>query len=315
MSLKAKTIKLSLSIFKLFTLKMAPPLFLARTFQSISGRVLRLPYNKYVKRDYFKIAGINACAITPKNQTQDAVILYLHGGGYSYGSLSYATGFASELAYRTGAVVVPIEYRLAPENKFPSAIEDALLSYEYLLASGYQGEKIFIFGESAGGGLAYSLTFKIRECGLPMPAGIITLSPWADLTQSSISMQENKRRDPSLTKFGLDYFTKNLFGIKKLSLLEKSKVENPYASPVYGDFSNFPKTLIFVGGDEILLDDALTLAGRLGEAGVLVKTKITPKMWHCYLVYGLKEHRGDFDIINEFLAQKGVQEEGEKYEY
>lgn len=308
MSLKAKMIRLSLSIFKLFTLKMAPPLFLARTFQSISGRLLRLPYNKFVKREFFKIAGINACTITPKNQTQDAIILYLHGGGYSYGDLSYSLGFASELCYRTGTRVMPIEYHLAPENKLPSAIEDALLSYEYLLASGYPSDKIFIFGESAGGGLAYSLTFKIRESQLPMPAGIITLSPWADLTQSSNSMTENKRRDPSLTKFGLDYFTKNLFGVKKLSLLEKSRLEDPYASPVYGDFTSFPKTLIFVGGDEILLDDALTLDKKLNEAGVAIKTKITPKMWHCYLVYGLKEHHGDFDIINEFLAQNSAQE-------
>jgi acetyl esterase/lipase len=117
-------------------------------------------------------------------------------------------------------------------------------------------------------------------------------------------MVENKRRDPSLTKFGLDYFTKNLFGTKKLSSIDISKVKDPYASPVYGDFTNFPKTLIFVGGDEILLDDALTLDKKLNEAGAYVKTKITPKMWHCYLVYGLKEHRGDFDIINEFIALK-----------
>ncbi len=307
-------LKLSLSIFKLFTLKAAPPLFLARPYQSLMGKVLKAPYYKRLDSENIAIGGIRAKMLTPKNQTQGGVILYLHGGGYSYGDLSYSLGFASELSFRLGIKVMPIEYRLAPENPFPCALEDCVIAYKYLLDSGYDPKEIFIFGESAGGGLCYSLIFKLRELGLKMPCGVISLSAWADLTLSSKSMTENKKRDPSLTKHGLAYFTKNYTGAKNIRDIDSGKVKDPLISPVFGNFDSFPPCFLIAGGDEILLDDTRTLYQKVKECGSYAKMKITPNMWHCYLVYGLKEYRCDFKEIQDFITEARALAKGENYE-
>ena len=191
--------------------------------------------------------------VIPKDERREGVLLYLHGGGYACGDLPYAIGFGSVLAAESGARVFAPAYRLAPEHPFPAALEDAIETYQYLLNKGYAPSRITLCGESAGGGLCYSLCLKLREKGLPLPSGIIAISPWTDLTASGESYVYNKDADVSMSKEILEFFADSY---------TKDR-ENPLVSPLFGDLSFMPPSLIFAGGDEILLSDAVEVHKRL----------------------------------------------------
>lgn len=227
-----------------------------------------------------------------KEKAGEGVIFYLHGGGYIGGDLEYAKGFATTLAAETKRKTFCIAYRLAPEFPFPAALEDALEAYRYLL-EGYSPEKIMLAGESAGGGLIYCLCLRLKELGLPLPGGLIAISPWSDLTGSGDSYKTNKSADPSLNRERLDYYAG----------CYTSDRENPLVSPLFGDLRQLPPSLIFVGGDEILLDDATGLHARLLDAGCKSDLTITPEMWHAYILYNVKEAEGDYDKIIQFCSE------------
>lgn len=231
--------------------------------------------------------------VIPKDERREGVLLYLHGGGYACGDLPYAIGFGSVLAAESGARVFAPAYRLAPEHPFPAALEDAIETYQYLLNKGYAPSRITLCGESAGGGLCYSLCLKLREKGLPLPSGIIAISPWTDLTASGESYVYNKDADVSMSKEILEFFADSY---------TKDR-ENPLVSPLFGDLSFMPPSLIFAGGDEILLSDAMELHKRLEEAGSTSKLITAKGRWHAYLLYGLKEDKKDFVMLNRFLSQ------------
>ena len=125
--------------------------------------------------------------------------MYLHGGGYTCGSLDYAKGYASVLSAECGMKVFTVEYRLAPEHPFPAALFDAYFAYRHLIEQGTPPSKIILAGESAGGGLVYSLCLHLKNMGEELPAGIISISPWVDLTLGGESYDHNKEADPSLT--------------------------------------------------------------------------------------------------------------------
>ena len=235
---------------------------------------------------------ITCFVLSPKKLSAKApCLIYLHGGGFICGNADYAKGFGITLAVRFGVKVFCPAYRLAPENPAPAALEDALTAYCYLLEKGYSSRHITLCGESAGGGLCYALAMKLREKNMPMPAGIIAISPWVDLTASGTSYIENEERDPSLSKERLQFYA---------SLYVEDK-KDPYVSPIFGDFHGMPPSLIFVGGDEVMLSDAETLYQKLTEAGCSAKLQIKPGMWHAYILYGTKESKSDFAMILEFL--------------
>jgi acetyl esterase/lipase len=170
----------------------------------------------------------------------DRVVLYLHGGGYTAGGLDYAKGFGAMLATQTQVSVLCVAYRLAPEHKFPAAQDDAVDAYQYLLDAGYLPEHIAIAGESAGGGLALSLVLRLRDEGKPMPACIVAISPWADLSLSGSSYNNNVRLDPTLIRESLAYY---------VIAYAAGHEDEAYVSPVLGDFTGFPPTLLFAGSD------------------------------------------------------------------
>lgn len=236
--------------------------------------------------------GMDVAWAIPKDRRREGVILYLHGGGYTCGDIEYALGFASMLSSRCGTLVFCPAYRLAPENKFPAAVEDALSAYEHLLSIGYTADHITLCGESAGGGLCYSLCLKLRELHIPMPAGIIALSPWTDLTASGGSYEANKDADPTMTKELLSFFADSYTDDR----------ENVLVSPLFADLSAMPPSLIFVGADEIMLSDSSEMHDRLRLAGADSKLIIKDGRWHGYLLYGLSEDRGDFAVIDRFLS-------------
>lgn len=198
-----------------------------------------------------------ACFAIPHDELKRGVILYLHGGGYTCGDLEYAKGFGSVLASECGIRVLCLAYRLAPENPFPAALDDAVEAYRYLLSLGYLSSQIVLAGESAGGGLCFSLCLKLRQLDLPLPCSIIAISPWTDLTQSGESFIFNHDVDPSLCKETLDFYSK----------CYSQNPTNPLVSPLFGDVSGLPPSLIFAGKDEVLLDDSRRMHNKLVSSG------------------------------------------------
>ncbi len=265
-----------------------------RIGQNKLGEIMSLPLQPNLQYDEISFDNFRACWITPKKDQNGGVILYLHGGGYVAGDLEYTKGYGSVLAAHTGVKTFCIEYRLAPEFKFPAPVDDALVAYRFLLRSGYSGEQIILAGESAGGGLVFCLAHKLKELGLPMPAGIVALSPWTDLTFSGKSFKENRENDPSLSEDLLRYYAK----------LYTDEPENELVSPIFGDLSGMPDSLIFVGGDEILLDDSRMLYNRLIESGSKSELVIAPEMWHVYMLYNLSERKDDQKKVDEFILEK-----------
>ena len=225
----------------------------------------------------------------------DRAVLYLHGGGYTAGGLDYAKGFGGLLAAQTGVSVLCAAYRLAPEHKFPSAQDDAMDAYQYLLDAGYAPQNIAIAGESAGGGLALSLTLRIRDEGKPMPACIVAISPWADLTLSGSSYNNNVRLDPTLIRESLAYY---------VIAYAAGHEDEAYVSPILGDFAGFPPTLLFAGSDEILLSDAKTVYKRLKKAGTECKLVVEEGMWHVYPLYGTPEGKRALEEMSLFIQTR-----------
>lgn len=211
-----------------------------------------------------------------KAEDHKAIILQLHGGGY-YGKLHnmYRDMAALYWEISKGLSVLTVDYRVAPEFPYPAALADAADAYRWILEQGYDEERIFLAGDSAGGGLALALGLYLRDRHMPMPRGIITMSAWTDLTKSGESYQENFDIDP-------------IFGGSKDTLVYQEgyyqghNPEQPYISPVNGDFTGFPPMLMQVGEYEMLLSDTLTVAQKARDEGVSVKEHVYPGMFHVF---------------------------------
>ncbi|MEG0912853.1 MAG: alpha/beta hydrolase [Oscillospiraceae bacterium] len=236
----------------------------------------------------------SAWAIPKECTAPDRAVLYLHGGGYTAGHLEYAKGFGSVLAVNAGIRILCVAYRLAPEYAFPAALDDALEAYKYLLANGCPAENISLAGESAGGGLEFALAIKLRELSLPLPRNIVALSPWSDLAMTGESYTSNYESDPSLAKNSLEFYA---------SLYAKGNLRNPLVSPLYGNLSGMPDSLIFAGADEILLDDSTQLAQKLLDSGCKCTLHVVEGMWHVFPLYAIPEGKQAIKEICEFLKE------------
>lgn len=214
--------------------------------------------------------------LSSKQGRQFGVILQLHGGGY-YGRLhnTYRDMAALYNEISKGLDVLSVDYRVAPEYPFPAALEDAVAAYRWILAKGYDTGKVFVAGDSAGGGLALALCLYLRDRGMPMPKGIITMSAWTDLTKSGDSYQENFDIDPM---FGGSTDTL----VYKEGYFGELDPEYPYISPVNGSYHGFPPMLMQVGEYEMLLSDTVEVARKAREAGVTVKEHIYNGMFHVF---------------------------------
>ncbi|MBQ9131360.1 MAG: alpha/beta hydrolase fold domain-containing protein, partial [Clostridia bacterium] len=285
----------------------------ARRGQEKLGLLMAHTHKGEVTCEDFTVGSVPCAMLTPKNELSTGVILYLHGGGYTAGSLTYAKGFATILAAKCGIRVMCAAYRLAPEHLFPTALEDSLDAYGYLLSGGYAPSQILLCGESAGGGLCYSLRQKLRDKGRTLPAGIIAVSPWTDLTAAGASYGVNAKKDPSMTAERLKYFAdcyvygalsegKNRYPKSNPNAEEDHRIkQDPRMSPLFGSLEKMPPSLIFVGGDEIMLDDAVGIHQKMLEAGMHSELVIKPNMWHGYVLYCLKENESDFHQIAKFI--------------
>jgi acetyl esterase/lipase len=201
------------------------------------------------------------------------VIMYLHGGGYILGSATTNLGLPLRIGPAAGTPVLSVEYRLAPEHKFPAALDDGVAVYRWLLDHGYRGKDIAFLGDSAGGGLVVAVALAIREARLPAPAAIAALSPTTDLSPTSDTRVTLAAYDPIIVGDSADRFALYA-GIRD--------VRDPLISPVYADLHGLPPLLIQAGTREVLLSDAVRLARRAREAGVDVTLDIWEGMWHVW---------------------------------
>jgi acetyl esterase/lipase len=229
----------------------------------------------------------------PKDPAPGKAILYLYGGAYTSGGLTYSKRFGGVLADVTGRRVLCVGYRVAPEHPYPTALHDALTAYRRLLIS-YKPEDIAFAGESAGGGLCFCLCLKLKEQGLPQPSGVVALSPWTDLTNEHLRL-ECESEDAVLSLDGLTH---------SASLYAGDKLREPTVSPVFGDLTGLPDSMIFAGDCEILLNDSTRLAEKLRAFGCKCTLHIEEGMWHAYVLYGIPEAKAALEKIRAFLCAK-----------
>ena len=240
------------------------------------ARLVELP--KDVKIERLIVNEIPSAWLTIPESINENVLLYLHGGGYVTGSITSHQDLVMRISRASKMRALIIEYRLAPENPFPAAVEDVLKAYKWLIEKeGINPQTTIIAGDSAGGGLTLATLIKIRDEHLPMPAAGICLSPWTDLAHTGNSIISKAQKDPFITVYDL-IFDANLY-------LGDADPQNPLASPLYADLKGLPPLLIQVGTDEILLDDSTRLAERAREAGVNVQLDVWQDMIHVFQAF------------------------------
>ena len=203
----------------------------------------------------------------------ELVLLYLHGGGYFGCSAETHRPITAGFALLGFRVYAP-DYRLAPENPFPAALDDAVAVYRALLDAGHEPQQLVVAGESAGGGLTLSLMLALRAAGVPLPGCGAVFSPWTDLAATGESIRTNAERCAMFS--GADIAPSALY------YLGETDPRNPLASPLYADLAGLPPLLIHVGEDEVLRDDSTRLAERARTAGVPVELKIWPVVPHAW---------------------------------
>jgi acetyl esterase/lipase len=245
-----------------------------------------------------EIGKIKGQLIEAENMSPGRIILYLHGGTYCTGSVKSYRILARKLAEVCSSELLIINYRLAPENPYPGALEDSVAAYRWLLENGYESNKIFIMGDSAGGGLALSTGLKIKDQALEMPAGFICMSPWTDLTLSGKSFFERAKRDPLLNPKVIRKCAKLYYG--------NHDPKGCFVSPLFGDFTGFPPVMIQVGTEEILYDDSIRLFEKLKESKVSVELEIWKKMFHVWQFFYLvmPESREAVGKIGDFIKKQ-----------
>ncbi|MSO90573.1 MAG: alpha/beta hydrolase [Acetobacteraceae bacterium] len=221
--------------------------------------------------------GVKAEKSRTKDDDASGAILYVHGGGYVIGSLDSHRHMVTEAGRAAGVPTYALDYRLAPEHKFPAPVDDTIASYRALLAQGIAPGKITIAGDSAGGGLVVAALVAIREAGLPQPALGWTISPWIDMEALGGTMASNAGRDPTVQK-------ETILEMARLYLGGASP-RSPLAAPLYADLKGIAPLLIQVGSIETLLDDSIRLAGRAAVAGVPVRLDVWPDMPHIWHIF------------------------------
>jgi acetyl esterase/lipase len=223
--------------------------------------------------------------LEPQGTTQGAAtrsssaptVLYLHGGGYYFCSPQTHRSIVFGLATRADARAFSLDYRLAPEHRFPAALDDATAAYRQLIANGIAPGAIVVAGDSAGGGLALATLVALRDAGDPLPAGGLLFSPWTDLAASGDTLRTNDGLDPM--------FSGHAIGPAAKLYLGETSPTNPYASPLYADLHGLPPLFMMAGSTEVLLDDSRRVADKARAAGVECEFEVWEKMPHVWPMF------------------------------
>ena len=237
--------------------------------------------------------GVPAEWFRPDGCDESRVLLYLHGGGYSIGSIDTHRDPVSRLcaAARTRGFV--IDYRLAPEHPFPAQVEDAVSAYRWMLGTGVDPKRVVVAGESAGGGLVLSLMVSLRDAGVPLPAATVCVSPWVDLEMRGETMTHNAR---------FDYVSREVLRRYVRRFITERDVKNPLAAPIHADLRGHPPLLVLAGGAEVLLDDARAIAARARTAGVDVTLEIEEDMIHAWHLFPFPRSRRTLERMGAYVT-------------
>jgi acetyl esterase/lipase len=251
-------------------------------------------------------AGVPCEWVLAPGADPDRRLLYLHGGAWTSGGLDSHRPLSARLSAATGAAVLAVDYRLAPEHPFPAGLDDCLAGYGWLRGHGPSGpapaRSVFVAGDSAGGNLTLALLFAARQRGLPFPNAAVAISPATDFLATGDSYRTRAARDPIITA-GPD----GIRLLSKLYLQGRAAPEDPLASPLYGDYRGLPPLLFHVGDAEVLLDDSTRAAEKARAAGVDVTLEVWPEMphvWHAFAPF-LPEATQAIERIGAFVRKHG----------
>jgi epsilon-lactone hydrolase len=242
-----------------------------------------------------KLGGVNGEWVRARRARRDTALLYLHGGGYVVGSPASHRHLVAAIGEASGLSVFTPDYRMGPEVPFPGAVEDAVAAYKGLLDFGIAPSHLAIAGDSAGGGLTIATLVALLDRKIPLPAAAVALSPWVDLSAGGESHRARAKRDPMVSKDGLDKMAAAYLG--------GADPKTPLASPLFADLKGLPPLLIQVGTEEALYDDSVGLKARAEEAGVEVSMESWGGMVHVWHIFHpiLGEGRDAIQRIASFL--------------
>jgi acetyl esterase/lipase len=262
---------------------------------AFAGFTAQVPVPADVQQEPRAIGGIDGVEVSTPGADADRVILYFHSGVYVIGSAASTVPLVAELSRRTAARAITVDYRLAPENPYPAAVDDAEAAYEGLLADGLDPRQIALAGESAGAGLAVALLLRLKGRGAAMPTCAVLLSPYADLTLSGDTMSSKEAVDPLLSPASLR--------LRVQDYVADADPADPFISPIFGDLRGLPPLLIQAGSHEVLLSDALRLAARAAVDDVPITLEITPGVPHVFQTFAalLDEAGVALDHASSFL--------------
>jgi epsilon-lactone hydrolase len=238
--------------------------------------------------------GVDGEWISPADAPDDKAILYFHGGGFRIGSLASHRDLIAQIALACGCRVLAINYRLAPEHRFPAALDDAIAAYGWMLGQGLKPGSIAFAGDSAGGNLVLAAMLALRERGLSLPVSAALMSPWTDLAATGASYESRAEIDPIHQRPMILALAKNYLG-------GQGDPRDPLVSPLYADLAGLPPLLIQVGDRETVLDDSVMLADKARAAAVDVNLEVWDGMIHVFQMFELPEaHRAIASIAGFF---------------
>ncbi|MGB9979946.1 alpha/beta hydrolase [Methanobacterium sp.] len=226
------------------------------------------------------ISGFKICA---KNAQNDRIILFFHGGSFTAGSTKDHLDLCGKLSHASGFCVFSIDYRLAPEHKFPDAVEDCLMSYLWLLKQGIEPYQIVIVGISAGGTLALSTLLSLRDNGVELPKAVVCMSPVVDMLFEGHSVVTNK---------GKDWITQEMLEKSRKVYLKGNNLTQPLASPVYADLHGLPPIMIQAGSHELLLDDIIKFYEKAVDSDIEVTFELWKDMFHNFQIFSSSIEEG-----------------------
>lgn len=223
-------------------------------------------------------SGVTGEWIVPADAPADKATLYFHGGGFRLGSVASHRDLIARIAKASGCRVLAINYRLAPEHRFPAALEDALAAFTWMGNQGLAPENIALVGDSAGGNLVLTTMLSLRDRGQPLPAAGALMSPWTDLAATGESYHSRATADPIHQRSMILALAKSYLG-------EGGDISNPLASPLRADLSGLPPLLVQAGDRETVRDDATMLADKAKTAGVTVELQVWDGMIHVFQMF------------------------------
>jgi len=268
--------------------------------RSTETLLLGLPPSPVFKETLFEkvsIGNVPAEWFRREDSEGGPVILYLHGGGFGLGSVETHRDLVARICRTSRANTLSLEYRLAPEHRFPAQVEDATGAYHWLLDQGIDPERLVIAGDSAGGGLTISTLVNLRDLGTPLPAAGVCLSPWVDLEALGATVDENDR---------YDYICRRALQQYRRRFVADEHVRHPLAAPLYAELHGLPPLLVQAGSAETLLDDSRRIVERARHHGVDVTFRVWEDMIHVWQLFAfmVPQASAAIDEIGTFIRER-----------